>query len=453
MDPSEGKTMGTLEPEPVSTGLRRIAKLAKEAPDMVLVTLAHHMTFELLWEANRRTRADGAPGVDGQTAQQYERDLESNLRILLERLKSGTYRAPPVRRVHIPKGDGKTRPLGIPTYEDKVAQRAALMILEAVYEQDFLSCSHGFRPGRSAHGALEQLWRGLMDMGGGYVIDADIQSFYDSMDHRQLRSFLDLRMRDGVLRRLIDKWLAAGVLEEGALQYPKTGTPQGGVISPLLANIYLHEVLDKWFEREVKPRLHGPAFLVRYADDFVIVCSREDDARKVLEVLPKRLARFGLTLHPDKTRLVPFHMPGRLQGPGQQEGPGTFDLLAFTHFWGRSQKGRWVVKRKTSKSRFTRALKRVAEWCRTNLHLPVPEQHHRLCQKLRGHYAYFGITGNSRALVRFRYEVGCTWRKWLDRRSQNARMPWARFNRLLQRYPLPPAITVHSVLRRSKAMA
>lgn len=235
---------------------------------MVFTTLAHHIDLELLHEAYRKTRKDGAPGIDGQTATEYAADLEGNLRSLLDRFKSGTYRAPPVRRVYIPKADGKTqRPIGIPTFEDKVLQRAVTMVLEAVYEQDFLDCSYGFRPNRSAHQAIEALWRGLMDMGGGVVIEVDIKSYFDTIEHQHLRDFLDKRVRDGVLRRAIDKWLKAGVLEEGSVHRVEEGTPQGGVVSPLLANIYLHEVLDTWFAAVVVPRLRAKGFMIRYADD------------------------------------------------------------------------------------------------------------------------------------------------------------------------------------------
>jgi len=237
-------------------------------PGAALTTLSHHIDLDFLREAYRRTRKDGAIGVDEMSAKQYAEKLDEHLRSLLERFKSGTYWAPPVRRVHIPKGDGtKTRPIGIPTFEDKVLQRAVTMVMEAIYEQDFLDCSWGFRPGRSALGALEKLREGLTKMHGGWVIEVDIESFFDTIDHSQLRSFLDQRVRDGVLRRMIDKWLQAGVLEEGAVHYPDGGTPQGGVISPLLANIYLHHVLDTWFETMARPKLRGEAFLVRYADD------------------------------------------------------------------------------------------------------------------------------------------------------------------------------------------
>jgi len=441
----------TSEPKNVSTKLQRIAGLAREAPDMALTTLAHHMDLDFLKEAYRRTRKDGAPGVDGQLADEYGGNLDSNLLSLLERFKSGTYRAPPVRRVHIPKGDGtRTRPIGVPTFEDKVMQRAVTMILEAIYEQDFLDCSYGFRPGRSAHQAVDALWTGMTKIAGGVVIELDIESFYDTIDHGRLRSFLDQRVRDGVLRRMIDKWLKAGVLEKGKVSHSETGTPQGGVASPILANIYLHEVLDRWFEEQVKPRLDGKSFLVRYADDAVLVFSSENDARRVFEVLPKRFARFGLTLHREKTRMVSFRRPrpdagNRMEGRATK--PGSLDFLGFTHFWGRARQGKWIIKRKTASSRFSRAVRRIALWCRKHRHQSIEEQHRSLVAKLRGHYGYYGITGNGWQISAFRTRVSEIWRKWLDRRSQRSRMSWEKFRRVLQRFPLPPAVAIHSVCR------
>ena len=280
---------GTLGREVISTRQRKIAELARREPELTLTTLAHHIDEVWMREAYRRTRKDAAAGVDGVTAAQYEADLEANVSGLLERFKSGRYRAPAVRRVHLEKpGTSKTRPIGIPTLEDKVLQRAVLMVLEPVYEQDFVECSYGFRPGRGAHQALEALWQGLMEFGGGWVIDLDIKDFFGSVDWGHLRSFLDRRVRDGVIRRAIGKWLNAGVMEAGELSYPERGTPQGGVVSPTLSNVYLHEVLDQWFEHEVKPRIRGRAFEVRYADDAVLVFEHEDDARRVLGVLAKR---------------------------------------------------------------------------------------------------------------------------------------------------------------------
>lgn len=433
---------GIPSPETVSTKLQKIAELAGKAPEMVFTSLNHYIDIDLLLEAYRRTRKDGAPGIDGQTAREYEEKLLENLSSLLDRFKSGTYKAPPVKRVYIPKGDGsKKRPIGIPTFEDKVLQRAVTMVLEAIYEQDFLDCSYGFRPGRSAHKAVQTLWDQLMKMGGGFVLELDIQKFFDTLDHSRLRSFLDQRVRDGVMRRAIDKWLKAGVMEEGAFWRLEIGSPQGGVVSPMLANIYLHEVLDLWFEQDVLPRLSGKAFIVRYADDAVLVFACESDAKRVMEVLPKRFGKYGLTLHPEKTKLVDFKRPGHC-GP---KGPNSFDLLGFTHFWDKSRKGQWVVRRRTAKDRFVRALKKVSAWCRKQRHLPVREQHETLCRKLVGHNQYYGITGNYHALSRFCRAVQVVWRKWLGRRSQRAGMSWERYKRLLERYRLPKPRVTHSV--------
>lgn len=430
----------------VSTKQERIALLARIHREVAFTALAHHMDIDWLREAFRRTRKDGAKGVDGQNGADYEVNLESNLQSLLDRAKAGdTYKAPPVRRRYIPKADGTERPLGIPTFEDKVLQKAAVMLMEPLYEQDFLDCSYGFRPGRSAHMALETIWQQLRNMGGGWVLDVDIRKYFDNLDHTKLREVLDRRMRDGVLRRLIGKWLKAGVLDKGCITHPETGTPQGGVVSPLLANIYLHDALDVWFEGEVKPRLRGKAFLVRYADDFVMGFALEEDARRVLEILPKRFERYGLTIHPDKTRLVEFKRP---KGPKDPKGgPGTFDFLGFTHYWGKSKKGHWVVQRRTAKNRMTRALKVIGEWMQKHRHLPVPEQRKKLNQKLVGHFRYYGITGNSKALSRFRHEVIRRWRFWLNRRSQKAHMVWERMKGLMLKHPLARAISYNSKFR------
>ena len=445
-EPLKGKTMDAKESSNVYTKQQRIAELARIHPEVAFTSLAYHMDLDWMKEAFRRTRKDGAVGVDGVTGKEYGENLEANLLDLLNRAKSGdTYKAPPVRRVYIPKADGSQRPLGIPTFEDKLLQRAVVMLMEPLYEQDFMDCSYGFRPRRSAHMALEAIWQGLMSMGGGYVLDVDIRKYFDTLGHGELREILDLRMRDGVLRRLIGKWLNAGVLEEGCLTHPETGSPQGGVISPILANIYLHEVLDVWFEKEVKPRLRGRAFIVRYADDFVMGFAREDDAKRVMEVLPKRFERFGLTIHPDKTRMVAFRKPRMPRDPNG--GPGHFDFLGFTHHWGQSKNGKWVVQRRTATSRMSRALKAIGEWVRKHRHRPVREQWRTVNQKLVGHFRYYGITGNSKAISRFRHAVGRRWRFWLNRRSQRARMNWIRMNKLMERYPLASAICYASKLR------
>jgi len=441
--------METPSSETVSTKLERIAKLAKQMPGVALSTLAHHIDRDWLHEAYRRTRKDGAVGVDGQTAAEYAAHLEENLRTLLDRAKSGDrYHAPPVRRVHIPKGDGKkTRPIGIPAFEDKVLQRAVAMVLEAVYEQDFLDCSYGFRPRRSAHQALQAVWKQAMDLGSCWVLEADIEDFFGSVDLAQLRAILHQRVQDGVLLRLIGKWLKAGVMEEGRVYRPESGVPQGGVISPILSNIYLHEVLDQWFANQVKPRLKGRAHLTRFADDFVMVFESEEDARRVQEVLPKRFGKYGLRLHPDKTRLVRFAPPQSGPPPESETQRGrSFDLLGFTLYWGRSRRDRWVVMQKTARDRLRRTLRRISTWCREHRHDAVKEQHVALSRKLQGHYAYYGVTGNYRALMRLFDKVRSTWKKWLSRRN-NRGIDWERMLAILEVYKLPRPRVVHSVYR------
>lgn len=442
---SKGKATEMRGSETVSTRLRRIAELAEGARDMAITSLNHHLDLEWLREAYRRTRKDGAPGVDDRTAEEYAVNLEENLRDLLERAKSGLYRAPPVRRVHIPKGKGRgTRPLGIPTFEDKVLQRAVTMFLEAVYEPLFKDFSYAFRPKRSPHQALERLWKEAMEGQGGWILEFDIRSYFDRISHSELQRIIRQRVRDGVLLRLIGKWLNAGVMEEGRVHHPGSGSPQGGVISPILSNIYLHEVLDTWFDEDVKLRLRGRAFLVRFADDGVLGFSSEDDARRVLEVLPKRFGKYGLELHPEKTRLVPFRNPDTSGGGDGTGGrSGTFDFLGFTLYWGRSRRGRPVIRRKTAKDRFRRAMVAFKECLRRIRHHPLVEQHRTLDQRLRGHYAYFGVTGNFEALSRLRDAIGRLWHKWLNRRSQRRSLTWEDFGRLLERFPLPRARIVH----------
>lgn len=399
-------------------------------------SLSRQMDLEWLREAYRRTRKDGAVGIDGQTAAAYAEHLDDNLQSLLDRAKSGTYRAPPVRRVHIPKGDGtKTRPLGIPTFEDKLLQRAVMMLIEPVYEQDFYAFSYGFRPQKSALNASEAVQQIAFGMRGGWVLDVDIASFFDTIDHAQLRDLLRKRVNDGVVTRLIGKWLRAGVLEGGVVSHAEAGTPQGGVISPLLANIYLHEVLDTWWVNDVLPRMRGRAELIRYADDFVMVFELEGDARRVHRVLPQRFGRFGLTLHPDKTRMVDFRRPPL---PGEAR-PGSFDFLGFTHYWAKTRQKRiWIPKRKTSKKSFSRAQKALGRWMKAVRHWPTEVQASLLGAKLRGHFQYFGVIGNSRAIGAFRQEAQRRWYQWLGRRSQRA-LSWKAFHRLLRRHPLPSA--------------
>lgn len=424
----------------VSTKLQQLAKQADQHPDRVFTTVAHLVDVDLLREAFYRT-ANKSPGIDKVTKEMYEQDLESNLADLHERLRTGRYYAPPVERVWIDKEDGRKRPIGKPTFEDKVAQRAYAMVLSAVYEKDFLDCSYGFREGRSPHHALHALRGQATGKNTHWVVDADIQGFFDNIPHDQLREVLRKRVNDGGIVRQVGKWLNAGVMEEGNLHYPETGTPQGGVISPLLANIYLHEALDGWFEHQIKPRLRGRVFLIRYADDFVIGCELADDAHRILAVLPKRFSRYGLTIHPEKTTMVPFGCP---TGTWRHRN-GTFDFLGFTHYWGQSRKGKGVIKRKTAKKRLKRTLKQNWTWCQHHRHLPIGEQYGILCSKLRGHIQYYGIRGNVAALQKVVYHTRRAWQFWLSRRSHKKAMLWERFEALTPIFPFPKPRIVHPI--------
>jgi group II intron reverse transcriptase/maturase len=450
MEPLERKMNERPSSKSVSTKLQRIAELARQMPGTALTTLSHHIDLEFLEEAYRRVRKDGAVGVDEVTAEEFARNLEENLKTLLDGYKSGNYKAPPVRRVYIPKDNNKVRPIGIPTFGDKVLQKAVAMVLNAIYEEEFLDCSYGFRPGRNQHQALQVLWEAL-SQGDGFVLEMDISSYFDSIPFVQLRQMLDRRVRDGVMRKMIDKWLKAGVMEGNQEKHMEAGTPQGGVASPILANIYLHEVLDKWFEIEVRPRLAGRGKLIRFADDAVIVFSNEDEARRVKEALEKRMAEYGLKLHPEKTRIIEFRRPRRKPGNGRRDPKEhhSFDFLGFTHYWGRGRKGYWIVKRKTAKGRLKKAFRRIFEWCRGHRHMRVKEQCEALNSKLRGHYNYYGITNNFQSLSKFFHEVKRIWRYWLNRRSQKKRMPWSRFNLLLQQHTLRKPCIVHSVYGRA----
>ncbi len=417
--------------------------MARTKRGTALYSLHHVIDLDWMKEAYRLTRKDGAPGIDGVTAADYEANLEANLVDLLDRIKSGRYHAPPVRRAYIPKADGSQRMLGIPSFEDKVAQRAVSMVLEAVYEQDFLPCSYGFRPGRSAHQALRTL-RGTIWVKRLYwVLDIDIRKYFDTIPHCHLRALLDKRVTDGVIRRMIDKWLKAGAVENGLLHRTTEGSPQGGVISPCLSNIFLHYVLDEWFETEVRPRLRGECTLVRYADDAVMAFDNIVDAKRVLAVLGKRLERYGLTLHPDKTRIVDFR-PKRSGGSRHPETDGTtFDFLGFTHVWGLSRRGKNMVRQVTAKSRYARALAAVNDWCRKHRHRTIREQHRHLSAMMRGHFAYYGIGGNTRRLRWFARQVVRIWQKWLSRRDRQSVVRWTRLNEILRRYPLPPVKLFH----------
>jgi RNA-directed DNA polymerase len=425
----------------LSTRFQRIAEQAADKAK-VFTTLAHLLDVELLREAFGQLRVEAAPGVDGQTVETYSADLDLNLLALHERLRSQQYRATPARRVWIEKADGGQRPLAIPVLEDKLVQRAVVLLLTPIYERDFYDFSYGFRPGRGAHDALHALRERCMELGGVWLVDADVRGFFDSVNHGALQQILRQRVNDGGIVRLVGKWLKAGILEEGKLTHPETGTPQGGVASPLLANIYLHTVLDEWFVEQVQPRLRGRSFLIRFADDFVVGCEFEDDARRVLEVLAKRLAKYGLSLHPDKTRLVQFRRPPR--GQSSAEGNGTFDFLGFTHFWTLSRRGFWVIKRRTARKRKARSMRALSQWCRRNRHEPLGVQCQKLGQKLRGHYGYYGITGNFHALEDVYQHTRQVWRKWLSRRSWKSYISWEKFLKLEKVFALPAPRIVHA---------
>jgi RNA-directed DNA polymerase len=425
----------------MSLGLLKVVERAKTEPEGRFHSLAHLIDVPALVRAYDRMRKDASVGVDGVTKEQYGQDLERNLQDLHARLVSKRYRHQSIRRVHIPKDKGRTRPIGISAFEDKLVQDAVREVMEAIYEQDFLDCSYGFRRGRSAHDAIRALDQIVHRGKVSWIVEADIVSFFDSLDRNELKRMIEIRVADGSLLRLIGKCLHVGVLDGEEYSEPELGTAQGSVLSPLLGNIYLHYVLDLWFEREVKPRLKGEAYLVRYADDFVIGFERQDDAERVMEVLKKRMGRFGLTLHPDKTRLLPFRQPPTAQTGGK--GPATFDFLGFTLYWRRTRNGRWSMTCKTRRARLRRAVQAVADWCRRHRHWPVKAQHAALKRRLQGHFNYFGISGNFRSLLRLVGEAKRVWYKWLRRRSQQAHLSWEGFGELLKRFPFPrPRIKV-----------
>ena len=438
-----------MKPASVSTKQEHIAKLARDYPERAIFTLSQHIDYEWVRYAYDRTRKDGAVGVDEQTAEEFAANLEQNLLTLVGQLKSGRYRAPPVRRHYINKTDGSSRGLGIPGFADKVAQRAILLLLEPIYEQVFLDCSFGFRPARNAHQAIQEVRTAIMERGGRWILDVDLRKYFDSIDRAKLREFLDRRVTDGVVRRLIDKWLKAGVLEDGRLHYPELGTPQGGVISPCLANIFLHYVLDEWFVKEVQPRMRRPSTLVRFADDFVAIFGCKEDAQRVLEVLGKRMGKYGLQLHPEKTQMVDFRALKKPTPGASSAEPvlaTTFNFLGFLHVWGTSRKGHRVVRQQTAKDRFARALGAISEKCQRMRTEPIADQHRKLSQKLKGHFAYFGISGNYKRLADLRYETRRIWCKWLSRRSNNSRVTWDAFARIEKRFPLPQPKIVHSYI-------
>lgn len=425
----------------VSPKLLKVTQRAQKDPSTKFLSLAHLIDEEALTRAFHRQRKDAAVGVDGITKEQYEQDLETNIRALHARLKAGQYRHQPIRRVHIPKAKGKTRPIGVSCIEDKLAQEVLREILEAIYEPSFHDCSYGFRPGRSPHEALRALDRAGTRGEMNWVLEADIASYFDKIPRDLLMEMLRERVADTSLLRLVGKCLHVGVLDGEQYSEPQVGTAQGSVLSPLLGNVYLHNVLDEWFTKEVLHRLNGRARLIRYADDFLIGFERHEDAQKVMHALVQRMAKFGLTLHPEKTRIVPFVRPGPTQKGGK--GPATFDFLGFTAYWRRTRRGNWTLSLKTQSSRLKRAMQSVRDFCRRHRHESVKEQHAGLCRRLNGHYNYFGLNGNLRALEILADEAYLTWRKWLSRRGRQKLVPLKWYHALLDALPLPtPTIRV-----------
>jgi len=422
--------------------LSRIAELARQDAGRKFHSIAHFLTPEALWGAFDSLRKNAAAGVDGVTSADYKEHLLENLVKLHEKLKSKTYRAHPLRRIYIDKEDGKKRPISIPSLEDKIVQRATVDLLNAIFEQDFLDCSYGFRPGRSAHDALDAVGRVICRGPTEYVLELDISSYFDSIVRKQLMEMVERRVSDSSILGLIGKWINIGVVDEGQLLTSEAGTGQGQIISPLLANIYLHHVLDAWFEDEVKPRLRGEAYEIRYADDGLLCFQFKEDAERVLEVLPKRFAKYGLTLHPEKTRLVKFGRSAHYQAKREKTKTATFDFLGFTHRCATGRSGKFALHLGTMKKRLRRGLIAISAWCRAHLHAPLDRQQRILNAKLRGHYEYYGRPTNFRSLAKFEQAVRRIWRTWLARRTRGRWLSWQRFDRVLARYPLlRPRIT------------
>lgn len=427
------------------SALERVRQAARKDRTTKFTALLHHIyNPNMLEMAYLALKREAAPGVDGETWRHYGEALESNLQDLSERLKRGAYRAKPVRRVYIPKADGRQRPLGVTALEDKIVQRATVEVLNAIYETDFLGFSYGFRPGRSQHHALDALYVGLLTRKVNWVLDLDIRGFFDAIDHGWLVKFIEHRIADRRVVRLIQKWLNAGVLEDGKRTQVQEGTPQGGSASPLLANIYLHYVFDLWVQAWRKKRAHGDVIVVRFADDIVLGFQSEMDARQFRGELEERLRKFELELHPDKTRLIEFGPYAadnrRRRGEGK---PETFDFLGFTHICAKKRSnGRFTVLRQTIRKRLQAKLNAVKTELRRRRHDPIPEQGRWLSSVVGGHIRYYGVPMNTPALSLFRFQVGRLWHRALSRRSQNGRILWTRMSRLIQRW-LPPARVCH----------
>jgi len=401
----------------VSTVELQIAERAREFKGEALHNLHHFVDVPMLEYGYKQLNKKSAKGVDGVTWQEYGEGLDGKLGLLLSGFKSGRYKAPAIRRTYIPKDKHSHRPLGIPTIEDKVLQMGVKTVLEPIYEEDFKDFSYGFRPGRSQHQAIDVLFRKVSFEKMHYIIDADLKNYFGSINHGLLRDFLDKRVKDGIVRRMIDKWLKAGILESGNISYPVEGTPQGGIISPLLSNIYLHYVLDEWFSEQIQPLLKGRSFIIRFADDFILGFSDGSDAQRVMEVLPKRFAKYSLTLHPDKTKLI---------GLNAQRGESvrSFDFLGFTHYLSKSRKGYNVLKRKTSSKKLTRANTNIDGFIKMNRHMKLRDLIAAINLKLRGHYLYYGITFNYKGIHSYYEAVRRSVYKWIRRRGGKTKWVW-----------------------------
>jgi len=422
----------------VSTVELQIAERARKFKGEALHNLHHFIDANLLQESYEQLNRESAGGVDGKTWQQYGLEYPERLESLLSEFKSGRYRAPAVRRVYIPKDKHSQRPLGIATMEDKVLQASVRKVIEPIYEEDFKLFSYGFRPGRSQHQAISYMFKEVSLHRMHYIIDADIKNYFGSINHGVLRELLDKRVKDGVIRRMMDKWLKAGVMESGNISYPEEGTPQGSVISPLLSNIYLHYVLDVWFSEQIQPLLKGKSFIVRWADDFVLGFEDKSEAERVMRVLPKRFAKYELTLHPEKTRLIDLN--SKRGGSGR-----SFEFLGFTHYMGKSRKGHKVLKRKTSSKRLTRAIMNISKFIKLNRHVKLRNLIAAINIKLRGHYSYYGITFNFRGINNFYEMVKHSLFKWLNRRGGKPAWIWDKFIQLVEQWcPLVRPYIAHS---------
>jgi len=439
---AQGNASRTQSRQDVLTQLARVGERAKAKKGEKFTNLLCHIKVPLLTEAYLRLRKDAASGVDGETWSSYGVDLDARLLDLEVRVHRGSYHPLPVRRVHIPKGDGGFRPLGIPAMEDKIVQQAVRMILEPIYEEEFLGFSYGFRRGRSQHMALDALAVSI-NRRVSWVVDADIRSFFDTIDHEWMKRFIEHRIGDKRLVRLLMKWLHAGVMEDGELYAVQEGTPQGGIVSPILANIYLHYVLDLWVRQWRKRRARGEMYFVRYADDFVMAFQREADAKAMREALSERLAEFGLELHPTKTRVFPFGRFARKSCANEGRRPETFDFLGFTHICAEAPDGSFRLVRRTSRKKREARLGVLRKEIRRRRHEPVTEQHRWLVSVLRGHANYYGVPGNSPALKSFRHQVRDAWHRQLQRRSQRARWTKEKRERFESRFPLPELRICH----------